>query len=124
MSAEETTSEENIRSPQQIEHDIAQTREQLTSVVDELAARLDPMTLAGNATDQAKAKATEFAQTAKETAGNYAELAGEFAKDFAEKVRETVDDAKSGDQQALGILAGSAAAIAGTLALAIRHKFK
>lgn len=121
MSSEDKTAPENVRSAEQIEIDIARTRAALTATVDELSSRLDPKTLVSNATGQAKVKATAFASTAKDTATTYAEASADIAKDFAARAKEMVEEAKSGDQRALALLAGATVAAAGVLALVVRQ---
>ena len=80
---------------EQIEANLAATRESMTATVNELAARLNPSTLAEDAKEQVKAKASHA----------------------AEAVKGVVSDAKRGDRRALAIVGGAAAAVVGVLAL-------
>ncbi len=80
---------------QQIQANLVATRESMTATVNELAARLNPSALAGDAKEQVKAKASHAAET----------------------VKGVVSDAKRGDRRALAIVGGTAAAAVGVLAL-------
>lgn len=79
MSEEPTT-------PADIEAKLAQTREQMTSTVDELVGQLDPR------------------KQAKEMAG----LAKDKAAEASEVAKDTVAKAKAGDSQAIAVVAGVA----------------
>jgi len=125
--------EDKIRSAEQIEIDLHRKREELASTVNELADRLDPKNLAKEASDQAKVKvaaftdtaktkANEFADTAKTQASSFAETAKTQASSFMDTAKKTVGDAQNGDSRALGILAGSALALLGGIALILRRK--
>lgn len=87
------------RSLDQIEEELSKARESLTASVNELAGRLTPGSLAAEAKAQAKAKAGAA----------------------VEKVKDLVDEAKAGDQKAIAILGGAAAATVGLIALALRR---
>ncbi|WP_182353216.1 DUF3618 domain-containing protein [Flaviflexus huanghaiensis] len=91
-------SEAPKRSAADIEADLQRTRQELTDVVNELSARLDPKANAAAAADEVKEKANEF-----------------IAKAKAVPV-----DASEGDSTAIGILAATAA----TAALAVYLIFK
>lgn len=80
---------------QQIQANLVATRESMTATVNELAARLNPSALAGDAKEQVKAKASHAAET----------------------VKGVVSDAKRGDRRALAIVGGTTAAAVGVLAL-------
>lgn len=86
-------------SPQDIDAELAKMREELTSTVNELAGRLDPKKLG----DQAKAQATEKAQSAKESALTIA------------------NDAAAGEVRAIAIIAGIAIGALALIARLLRH---
>ncbi|MDO4888973.1 MAG: DUF3618 domain-containing protein [Actinomycetaceae bacterium] len=88
------------RTVDQIEAELARTRESLTDTVNELAERLSPRTLATDAKDTAVEKATQFAETTK----------------------ALVEDAKGGDKRAIGIISGVAAAVVLVVALKIARR--
>ena len=123
MSTEPTDPEASVRSIAQIEADLQRTREEMAVTVNELAGRLDPKTLAKDAAEQAKEKASDLSEAAVEKARAFAFTASEFASTASAKAKETIEDAKSGDSQALAYLAGAAAGVASLIAiLARRHK--
>ena len=82
---------------EQIEANLAATRESMTATVNELAARLNPSTLAEDAKEQVKVKASIA----------------------ADAVKDVVADAKRGDRRALAIVGGTTAVVVGLLALKI-----
>ena len=88
---------EDKRSAAEIERDIERVREELTATVDELAGRLSP--------DRLK---QDLKAGAQEKLG-----AGKA------KAQALVTDAKAGDKKAIGILAGSAAAVLGLVLIKI-----
>ncbi|MDD9207066.1 DUF3618 domain-containing protein [Georgenia sp. 10Sc9-8] len=92
-------SEDKKRTPEEIEADLARTRLELTTTVDELSERLDPRR-------QVEALKTEATATLNEVTDR--------AKAFTERV-------KSGDTTALGILGGSVAAVALLVVLKVRQ---
>lgn len=83
------------RTAAEIEEELAKLRESLTYDVDELTTRLNPKTQLTNATSKVQA----------------------FASTTTDKAKVIAEDAKSGDVQAIGILAGAAVAIVGFVAL-------
>ena len=85
---------------EQIEANLAATRESMTVTVNELAARLSPSALAEDAKEQVKVKASIA----------------------ADAVKDVVADAKRGDRRALAIVGGTAAAFVGVLALKLARR--
>ena len=88
-------SENQKKTPAEIEAELERIRFEMTATVDELAARLDPKVHLNNA---------------KEGAMNMASNVGDGAKKIA-------DDASKGDLQAIGIVVGAAIAVLGGIAL-------
>ena len=88
---------EDKRTAEEIERDILRVREELTATVDELAGRLSPDRLKEDMKAGAQAKVAEGKA----------------------KAQALFDDAKAGDKKAIGILAGSAAAVLGLVLIKI-----
>jgi len=91
------------RTPEQIEADLARTRQELASSVDELSTMLDPRVQL----KEAKENISSAAKHAVDGAGA--------------KAQSILDDAKSGDPKAIGILGAGVAAVAAVVALAARR---
>ncbi|WP_127125920.1 DUF3618 domain-containing protein [Georgenia sp. SYP-B2076] len=105
------TEQPRKRTPEEIEADLARTRLELTSTVNELSDKLDPRRQVDAAKDSAKAAAAAAGGRAKAAAA----AAGGQAKAFA-------DDLGSGDRKALTVLGAVLAAGATLIAVARRSR--
>jgi membrane protein len=94
------------RSIEQIEADLRRTREDLSATVGELAGRLAPKALAGDAKNAVRATA-EGAKEAVKTR----------IREVKDRATALVADAKNGDTTAIGILACVSTAVIGYITL-------
>lgn len=101
---------EEKRTPQDIEADLARTRAELARSVDELSTMIDPRTQVREAKDNLKAAL----HRSKESAQHAGEGAGAKAKSLLEDVR-------TGDPKAIGILGAGVAVVAAAAALLARR---
>ncbi|HLT83894.1 MAG TPA: DUF3618 domain-containing protein [Phototrophicaceae bacterium] len=91
------------RTPEEIEADLARTRQELASSVDELSTMLDP-----------RVQLKEAKENISTAAKHAVDGAGAKAQAFLE-------DVKSGDPKAIGLVGAGAAAVAAVIALAARR---
>ena len=95
---------EDKRTPEEIEADLARTRMELADSVNELSTMLDPRV------------------QLKEAKANITASAKHSAAAAEAKARSFVDDVKSGDPKAVGILGAGLATVAALAALAARRR--
>lgn len=98
------------RTPEQIQADLARTREELARSVDELSTRLDP-----------RVQLQETKANLKAALDRAAESGRQAARSAQVKTQALLDDAKDGDPKAIGIIGGAAAGVALLVALAARR---
>ncbi|MGO3796303.1 MAG: DUF3618 domain-containing protein [Pauljensenia sp.] len=101
-------SDQDIRTPEQIQADLAATRAQMSATVDELVQTLKPSTQVRRAGARAQVKAEELWDLSLST-----------AKRFREGATETFEDARRGDRDALVRVGAVAAATAGLIGLCV-----
>ena len=101
-------SDQDIRTPEQIQADLAATRAQMSATVDELVQTLKPSTQVRRARDRAQVKAAELWDLSLST-----------AKRLRDRASDTVEDARSGDREALVRVGAVAAATAGVVGLCV-----
>ncbi|QWW19765.1 DUF3618 domain-containing protein [Schaalia sp. 19OD2882] len=97
------------RTPQEIEAELAATREEMTRTVDALVGQLQP----AYQIEQAKRALADKAQT-------WQSAARTWLQDFGVKVSETIDQAREGQPEAVkkvGAAAACALVLAGLLAI-------
>ncbi|WP_324649368.1 DUF3618 domain-containing protein [Georgenia sp. H159] len=98
------------RTPEQIEADLARTRQELASSVDELSTMLDPREQIKDATSNLKAAAARTGESARHA-----------AKAAETKAQSLLEDVKAGDPKAIGIVGAGVAALAVITAIASRR---
>lgn len=103
-------SEQDKRTPEQVEADLARTRQELAASVDELSTMLDPREQIKDVKANVKAAVDRSTEAAKHAVDG----AGVKAQSF-------LDDVKSGDPKAIGI-AGAGAAALGILAALVARR--
>ncbi|PYF98425.1 Protein of unknown function [Georgenia satyanarayanai] len=103
-------SDQDKRTPEQIQADLARTRQELAGSVDELSSMLDPR-------EQIK----EARSSLKAAVGRTGESARHAAKAAEAKAQSLLDDAKGGDPKAIGIVGAGVAALAAVLTVAARR---
>ncbi|WP_413451941.1 DUF3618 domain-containing protein [Georgenia phoenicis] len=98
------------RTPEQIEADLARTRQELASSVDELSTMLDPREQLKDAKSNLKAALARTRESAQHA-----------AKGAGAKAQSLLDDVKGGDPKAIGIVGAGVAALAVVAKLATRR---
>ncbi|MFC4556297.1 DUF3618 domain-containing protein [Georgenia faecalis] len=102
------------RSPEQIEADLARTRAELSSTVNELTEMLDPRRQVEEAKVNLRAAADRATENAKAKAK-------EKVDGVAVKAREFADDVRSGDPKSVGYLGAGVAVVASIITLMARR---
>jgi cell division septum initiation protein DivIVA len=118
------------RTAEQIEADLARTREELTQTIDALTDRLDPRKQATHAAESVKAAAStateHLADDVTEQAKHLAETATEQAKHLAEtatgRAKHFADDVGDRKPTALVALGIGAAAVVGAIAVLVGRR--
>jgi hypothetical protein len=99
------------RSVEQIEEDIARTREELSETLGVLADKVNPRLQAARAAESARLKAVTVSERAKV-----------IARSAAESAKGLVGDVSQGKPKAITTVAVVAGVAAGVIALAARHR--
>jgi MYXO-CTERM domain-containing protein len=79
--------------PEVLAGEIEKTREELAETIDAIADKVSPQRVKARTKQKASAKASEAAETVKETASEAAETVKETASEAAETVKETASEA-------------------------------
>ncbi|HLT83727.1 MAG TPA: DUF3618 domain-containing protein [Phototrophicaceae bacterium] len=98
------------RTPEQIQADLARTRQELAGSVDELSTMLDPREQIKEARTSLKAAVSRTGESARHA-----------AKGAETKAQSLLDDAKGGDPKAIGIVGAGAAALALVITVVARR---
>ena len=102
-------SDQGIRTPEQIQADLAATRAQMSATVDELVQTLKPSTQIRRAGERAQEKMTQVRELSRSVAGR-----------VREEAADTLDAAREGDRDAwmrVGAVAAAATAVVGLCVL-------